>query len=31
MEVINADALRLKLGDGSNQKIFLSSLRGPRQ
>eukprot|EP00731_Ephydatia_muelleri_P029856 Em0021g379a len=31
VEVVNADALVVKLGDGTFQKIFLSSLRPPRR
>ena len=30
VEIVNADALVVKLGDGTFQKIFLSSLRPPR-
>ena len=29
-EVVNADALIVKLGDGTLQKLFLSSVRSPR-
>lgn len=30
VEVINADAMNIKLADGSIKKIFLASIRPPR-
>lgn len=29
-EVLNADAMHVKLADGSSKKIFLASIRPPR-
>lgn len=31
IEVINADAMMVKLADGSTKKIFLASIRPPRE